>query len=108
MKANILVVDDEPSVRGALNLVLDDAGYQVSEVDSAAALQRAAASTVEFYETRIRKGAEGELIAVWAGDVAYEGGDLVAEGGRHRLAMIQGGWLYERISPELPADSPAE
>jgi len=74
----------------------------------AAALQRAAASTVEFYETRIRKGAEGELIAVWAGDVAYEGGDLVAEGGRHRLAMIQGGWLYERISPELPADSPAE
>ena len=41
MKANILVVDDESGVREALKMVLSYAGYQVSEAESAAALQRA-------------------------------------------------------------------
>src|SRR5438445_12387696 len=40
MKANILVVDDEPAVREALSMVLDYGGYAVTEADSAAALQR--------------------------------------------------------------------
>src|SRR5256714_2358510 len=40
MKANILVVDDESGVRDALKMVLGYAGYQVSEAESAAALQR--------------------------------------------------------------------
>src|SRR5690242_5259183 len=41
MKANILVVDDESGVREALKMVLSYAGYQVSEAENAAALQRA-------------------------------------------------------------------
>ena len=57
-----------------------------------------APSTVEYFSTHIAKGEDGELVAVWHGDVAYEGGDLAVAGGRHRLAMIDGGWRYERSS----------
>jgi 8-oxo-dGTP pyrophosphatase MutT (NUDIX family) len=73
-----------------------------------AALQRAASDTVEYFSTRIVKGEDGELVAVWHGDAAYEGGELAAVGGRHRLAMIDGGWRYERVSPVPPAGSPTE
>ena len=52
------------------------------------------------------KGEDGEIVAVWHGDVAYEGGDLAVAGGRHRLAMIDGGWRYERVNPAPPARSP--
>jgi 8-oxo-dGTP pyrophosphatase MutT (NUDIX family) len=74
----------------------------------ATALDRAESGTVEYFSTRVMTSAQGELVAVWHGDVAYEGGDLAADGGRHRLAMIDGGWRYERVSPVLPADSPTE
>jgi len=60
------------------------------------AMARAAEGPVEYYETHIGS-ADGELVAVWHGDVAYESGDLAADGPRHRLVMrASGGWLYER------------
>jgi 8-oxo-dGTP pyrophosphatase MutT (NUDIX family) len=72
-----------------------------------AAMQRARAETVEHFSTHIAKGEDGELVALWHGDVAYEGGDLAAAGGRHRLAMIEGGWRYERFTAGAPpAGSP--
>jgi 8-oxo-dGTP pyrophosphatase MutT (NUDIX family) len=64
--------------------------------DVAGALARAAAGPVEYFTTRVAKGPDGELVTVWHGDVAYEGGDLTAAGPRHRLAMIPGAWSYER------------
>ena len=74
--------------------------------DVAAAMQRARAGTVEYYSTRIRRGGEGEIVAVWHGDAAYDGEDLTVNGGRHRLAMVEGGWRYERVSSAPPADNP--
>jgi len=67
-----------------------------------AAMQRARSETVEYFSTHIAKGEGGELVAVWQGDVAYEGGDLAAAGGRHRLAMTERGWRYERFTAEAP------
>lgn len=66
------------------------------------ALERARTDTIEYFSTRIARGDDGELVAVWHGDVAYEGGELGAAGGRHRLAMIRGGWRYERVSSAAP------
>jgi 8-oxo-dGTP pyrophosphatase MutT (NUDIX family) len=63
------------------------------------ALQRAASSIVESFTTRIMTNESGELVAVWHGDIAYEGDDLAAAGGRHRLSMVDGGWRYERTEP---------
>lgn len=64
--------------------------------DVAAALADAAAGAVEYYSTRIVHAATGDMVAVWEGDVAYEGGDLDAVGRRHRLLMVPAGWTYER------------
>jgi hypothetical protein len=36
------------------------------------------------------------MVAVWHGDVAYEGGDLEIVGSRHRLVMVKERWTYER------------
>jgi 8-oxo-dGTP pyrophosphatase MutT (NUDIX family) len=80
--------------------------WLVESTSVAAALQRARTETVEYFSTRIARGEDGELVAVWHGDVAYDGGDLAAAGGRHRLAMINGGWRYERVSSGPPAGSP--
>ena len=61
------------------------------------ALARAASGPVEFYETRIRGSADGDLVAVWHGDAGYESGDLAVSGARHRLVMrAAGGWTFER------------
>ncbi|MDT4936885.1 MAG: hypothetical protein QOG80_556, partial [Pseudonocardiales bacterium] len=64
--------------------------------DVAAALADAAAGPVEYFATRIAKGSTGDPVAVWHGDVAYDGGDLEVVGARHRLVMIGDGWTYER------------
>ncbi len=60
------------------------------------AVAEARAGTIEYFTTAIRVGDAGELVALWHGDVAYEGGDLDAIGTRHRLLMTKGGWTYER------------
>jgi ADP-ribose pyrophosphatase YjhB (NUDIX family) len=64
--------------------------------DVAGALQDAARGPVEFFTTRVMKASSGEPVAVWHGDVAYEGDDLDIEGARHRLSMADGSWAYER------------
>ncbi len=60
-----------------------------------AALAKAAAGEVEHFSTRMVDHG-GELVALWAPDVAYEGGDLTAAGPRHRLLMRRGPWVFER------------
>jgi 8-oxo-dGTP pyrophosphatase MutT (NUDIX family) len=65
-------------------------------VDVASALEDAAKGAFEFFSTKVMKASSGEPVAVWHGDVAYEGEDLDAAGARHRLAMVRGAWAYER------------
>jgi len=48
-----------------------------------------------FYATRIKEH-DGTLVAMWAGDAGYEGGDPAAEGPRHRLLMADAGWILDR------------
>ena len=64
--------------------------------DVAGALDDAAAGPVEFFATKVMKAAAGELVAVWHGDIAYEGGDLDVAGARHRLSMVRDAWAYDR------------
>jgi 8-oxo-dGTP pyrophosphatase MutT (NUDIX family) len=60
-----------------------------------AALARARGSEPERFATRLAEVA-GALVALYAGDVAYEGGDVEAPGPRHRLLMARDVWSYER------------
>jgi len=46
-----------------------------------------------FYLTR--SVSSDPQTVVWHGDAAYDSGDLEAEGGRHRLTMSPGGWIFE-------------
>ena len=64
--------------------------------DVAAALADAASGPVEYFSTHIAKSSAGDLVAVWHGDVAYEGGELDVAGARHRLHMVKDRWEYER------------
>ena len=61
----------------------------------AAALAEFGARPAEHFATRIATVDE-HIVAVYDGDVAYDGGDAGAEGGRHRLWMSDGDWRYER------------
>lgn len=64
--------------------------------DSAGALQAAAESAPERYETHVAFTADGRLGAtLWAGDAGYEDGDLERPGPRRRLWMTPGGWRVE-------------
>jgi 8-oxo-dGTP pyrophosphatase MutT (NUDIX family) len=59
------------------------------------ALAVAEAGGVPSFRTRfVHEG--GESVFLWAPDVAYEGGELAADGPRHRLLMRAAGWEYER------------
>ena len=60
------------------------------------ALDAAAQGPVEYFSTRIVKDGNGDLVAVWHGDVAYESDDLDLEGARHRLVMVSDAWTYTR------------
>lgn len=70
--------------------------WQLSSApDVESALAAARASSPELFETRI--GTVGErLVAMWHGDVGYDGGDANADGPRHRLSMDETGWHYVR------------
>jgi 8-oxo-dGTP pyrophosphatase MutT (NUDIX family) len=71
--------------------------YRLSQfVDVVSALEDAAQGPVEFFSTKVMKASSGEPVAVWHGDVAYEGEDLDAAGARHRLALVREAWTYER------------
>jgi 8-oxo-dGTP pyrophosphatase MutT (NUDIX family) len=60
------------------------------------ALAAAAAREPDVHVTKIVSSAEGETVAMWEGDAAYEGDDLDVEGGRHRLSISSLPWRYER------------
>jgi 8-oxo-dGTP pyrophosphatase MutT (NUDIX family) len=53
-------------------------------------------TAVETFSTRLAADAEHHPVALWHGDVAYEGAPLDTAGGRHRLYMAPGSWRYER------------
>jgi len=36
------------------------------------------------------------MLALWHGDAGYEAGDASLAGPRHRLAMLDAGWVFER------------
>jgi 8-oxo-dGTP pyrophosphatase MutT (NUDIX family) len=59
------------------------------------ALAAARARTPEHYQTRIAKAERG-VAALWHGDAGYEAGDASLGPRRHRLWMLEDGWLYER------------
>jgi 8-oxo-dGTP pyrophosphatase MutT (NUDIX family) len=63
--------------------------------DVTSALVEATDQTPDRFETRVAP-TEGGLVALWAGDVAYERGTIDDPGPRHRLWMIKTGWRYER------------
>ena len=71
--------------------------HQLAESDNVAdALVAAGSGPVEYFSTRIVRGPTGDLVAVWHGDVAYEGDELDVEGARHRLVMLPESWTYTR------------
>jgi 8-oxo-dGTP pyrophosphatase MutT (NUDIX family) len=59
------------------------------------ALADAARSEPEHFTTRAALTEEG-VVTMWHGDAGYESGDPDAQGPRHRLWMVEGGWRYER------------
>ena len=63
---------------------------------AAEVLATAASGGCEEFVPRLRLAEDGAC-TVYAGDVAYTGGDLHAAGPRHRLWMRDTGWEYERI-----------
>ncbi|MGH9136519.1 MAG: NUDIX hydrolase [Acidimicrobiales bacterium] len=63
--------------------------------DGAAAVGALRQRPVEYFATRILSS-EGSVFAVWEPDAAYVTGDVDTPGARHRLAMVKGGWRYER------------
>jgi len=63
------------------------------DVDTA--LDALAARPPEFFATRICV-VEGGVLALYDGDAGYEHDDPDRPGGRHRLAMMDAGWTYQR------------
>jgi 8-oxo-dGTP pyrophosphatase MutT (NUDIX family) len=63
--------------------------------DLSTALLDARTHEPERFETRFAPVDDG-AVAVYAGDVAYDGGPLDRPGPRHRLWMVGSGWRYER------------
>lgn len=64
--------------------------------DVESALTAARDRTPPRYATRILPTVDGEgLVAIWAGDAAYESSDLAVPGGRHRLVMVEPEWRFE-------------
>ncbi len=46
------------------------------------------------YATKVGKTDEGRMV-MWQGDAAYESGDGNTAGARHRLQMLESGWVYD-------------
>ena len=53
--------------------------------------------TAETFNPRIR-AIPGGACSLYAGDAAYEGGELESPGPRHRLWILASGWRYERTA----------
>lgn len=59
-----------------------------------AALTKTSAGEPPFYVTRLIPGEPRTV--VWHEDAAHASGDPATPGGRHRLTMHPGGWLFEK------------
>ena len=59
------------------------------------AIAEAERTEPEEFVTAIAKDADGELVALWHGDVGYDAGDATLPGARHRLVM-GATWTYLR------------
>jgi 8-oxo-dGTP pyrophosphatase MutT (NUDIX family) len=71
--------------------------YTLAELPTVdAALAWARAREPEFYVSHIAPLPEGGMAAFWAGDAAYDDGDLGKPGPRHRLLMLDDGWRLDR------------
>ena len=67
------------------------------QTDVRAAIAAARSRVPEQFATRIRT--QGSvMVALWQGDVAYEGGDVDQAGPRRRLVMEPGSWRIEMHS----------
>lgn len=73
--------------------------------DVAGALAAFAAREPERFATRIAFIGD-QVLALYDGDGAYEGGDPEAPGPRHRLWMAADGWRYERDAWRAGASPP--
>ncbi len=62
--------------------------------DPQGAMAAARSRDPERFATRMRTH-EGVMIALWHGDVAYDGGDIDQAGPRRRLIMAPGSWRIE-------------
>ncbi|MDB4976908.1 MAG: hypothetical protein JWN48_5249 [Myxococcaceae bacterium] len=60
----------------------------------AAALEHFRTSEPQVFLPRPRV-VEGGVLSLYQGDAAYEGGPVDRAGPRHRLHMLESGWLYE-------------
>lgn len=66
-------------------------------------LAAATRGPLQFFVPRLHVVADGAC-TLYAGDVAYDGGDLDQPGPRHRLWMVDSGWRYERSTPTSGAN----
>lgn len=72
--------------------------HGLTEYSTAAdAITATDAKTPQFYVTRIGR-LDDDPVAMWHADVAYESGDMTAEGDRHRLVMQRGAWRFEHAT----------
>jgi len=63
------------------------------------ALDLAQSRPPPLYATKIAVLDKG-AVSMWEGDAGYESGNAQAPGPRHRLAMSDEGWEYQRTSPD--------
>lgn len=67
------------------------------------ALDAARARQPFRYVTRILGTPEGDMVALWHGDAAYDTEDLEAAGPRHRLTMSEPAWRFEdEVTGHIP------
>jgi hypothetical protein len=72
--------------------------FHLSDLPSVdAALAQAGAGEPQFYLSRIARTDDG-VVVFWAGDAAYESGDVTAAGPRNRLLMLPDGWRVEQTA----------
>jgi 8-oxo-dGTP pyrophosphatase MutT (NUDIX family) len=70
--------------------------HQLSLYDSTKEiLARFNAAPPRVYETRIGKRDDGLRVAMWAGDAGYESANANVEGDKHRLIMLEDGFVFE-------------
>jgi 8-oxo-dGTP pyrophosphatase MutT (NUDIX family) len=69
-----------------------------SHRDVASALDAFSASPPEWFATHICL-VDGGVLALYEGDAGYEDDDPHRPGPRHRLAMMDTGWTYQRDEP---------